>query len=202
MKRAQLADTCSTSLPVSRKLLQLEKDSSVSPNHVRGPPAWAGWGCRVGTVGTRKPPYYVVPLVPCGTVGTMSRVQVEAFKCDVCGHVWLSSSVPGRCARCKSRAWDDGRAQVEDTCSIADRRQKKEARRAALRRDVVKALPSSPALRSVIATPPGAAHHPACRCLRCRPVPAPAPASHPPSPAGFRRTTPRPRRPARSPRLP
>jgi len=39
----------------------------------------------------------------------LSRVYVEAFKCDRCGHVWLPrdmSKSPSSCAKCKSGAWD------------------------------------------------------------------------------------------------
>lgn len=38
----------------------------------------------------------------------MSRVQVWAWKCDSCGHEWLSKQKPVRCAnpKCQVRTWD------------------------------------------------------------------------------------------------
>jgi hypothetical protein len=38
----------------------------------------------------------------------MPTVKVEAWKCGECGHRWLSEEKPKRCARCKSRRWDEG----------------------------------------------------------------------------------------------
>lgn len=40
------------------------------------------------------------------------RVKVDAFQCDLCGHVWLTrdrKAVPTACARCKNPNWDKGR---------------------------------------------------------------------------------------------
>ena len=33
-------------------------------------------------------------------------------ECDKCGHVWFSATVPVRCAKCKSRAWNGGADQA------------------------------------------------------------------------------------------
>lgn len=40
---------------------------------------------------------------------TLGRTQVEALKCEQCGHVWLprrSNERPGLCPKCKSLRWD------------------------------------------------------------------------------------------------
>src|SRR5437016_4530939 len=71
---------------------------------------------------TKSPKVFLVPKVPVGTKstdfgtnsagdgtnGAMGKVGVEAWKCEVCGHVWVGGERPKRCARCKSRRWDDG----------------------------------------------------------------------------------------------
>lgn len=33
-------------------------------------------------------------------------IQVRAAKCDRCGHEWLPSGEPKRCAKCKSPGWN------------------------------------------------------------------------------------------------
>jgi hypothetical protein len=43
------------------------------------------------------------------------RLKVEAFQCDLCGHVWLPRNrkdVPKACARCKNPNWDKGRKKL------------------------------------------------------------------------------------------
>ena len=34
------------------------------------------------------------------------RVLVAAWKCERCGHVWLSEEEPKRCAKCKTPLWN------------------------------------------------------------------------------------------------
>ncbi len=41
-----------------------------------------------------------------GTIGTMSKTTIEAWRCDKCQWVWISDTKPERCSRCKSRTWD------------------------------------------------------------------------------------------------
>jgi hypothetical protein len=39
----------------------------------------------------------------------MSKIQVDAWKCDKCGHVWLVADAdkkPRWCAKCKARSWN------------------------------------------------------------------------------------------------
>src|SRR6266436_8387486 len=42
----------------------------------------------------------------------MPTVKVDVWKCGECGHEWLGEEKPKRCARCKSRRWDDERSQT------------------------------------------------------------------------------------------
>lgn len=41
----------------------------------------------------------------------MSQVNVTAWKCDVCGAVWLDDEKPVRCRKCKARTWDNGKIE-------------------------------------------------------------------------------------------
>ena len=37
----------------------------------------------------------------------MGKVTVEAWKCDLCGHVWLAGNThPKQCAKCRTRVWN------------------------------------------------------------------------------------------------
>ena len=41
-------------------------------------------------------------------VGLMAIIKVEAWKCDLCGHVWIKQpgEKPKQCAKCRTRIWD------------------------------------------------------------------------------------------------
>lgn len=41
----------------------------------------------------------------------MAVIQIQGFKCDVCGHIWISRNretkqLPIACAKCKSPYWN------------------------------------------------------------------------------------------------
>lgn len=42
-------------------------------------------------------------------IALMPIVQVEAWKCSGCSHIWLKGSdeLPVQCARCRSRKWNE-----------------------------------------------------------------------------------------------
>jgi hypothetical protein len=54
----------------------------------------------------------------------MSIITVEAWKCDLCGHVWIKTDVkPKQCAKCRTRIWDcDGGRPV---ASVREQKPKK-----------------------------------------------------------------------------
>ena len=44
-------------------------------------------------------------------ITNMAIIQIKAYKCDVCGHVWISRNrqtkqPPIACAKCKSPYWN------------------------------------------------------------------------------------------------
>jgi hypothetical protein len=42
----------------------------------------------------------------------MSKIQVGAWKCDLCGHVWIAGKVyPKQCAKCRTRIWNSDGAE-------------------------------------------------------------------------------------------
>jgi predicted Zn-ribbon and HTH transcriptional regulator len=48
----------------------------------------------------------------------MAKVQVDAWKCERCGHVWMPREVdmaPRVCPRCKSPYWDRPRKPKKET---------------------------------------------------------------------------------------
>ena len=38
----------------------------------------------------------------------LGQTHIKAWKCDVCGHIWRWPTEPARCAKCRSRNWNDG----------------------------------------------------------------------------------------------
>ena len=37
----------------------------------------------------------------------MAKIKADAWKCDVCGHVWLVGEMyPKQCAKCRTRGWN------------------------------------------------------------------------------------------------
>lgn len=46
----------------------------------------------------------------------MALIKTEAFKCDRCGHIWISEKFthkqpPIACSKCKSAYWNRGSSQ-------------------------------------------------------------------------------------------
>jgi len=37
------------------------------------------------------------------------RIKVDAWECELCGHVWLATGdePPEQCAKCRKRGWND-----------------------------------------------------------------------------------------------
>ena len=57
-----------------------------------------------------------------GYIALMGRVIVEAWKCDLCGHIWLVQDgvIPKQCAKCRTRIWNcDGGAAKQPKMIIA-----------------------------------------------------------------------------------
>lgn len=37
----------------------------------------------------------------------MAKIKADAWKCDICGHVWLVGEMyPKQCAKCRTRVWN------------------------------------------------------------------------------------------------
>lgn len=49
----------------------------------------------------------------------VSVLMVQAWRCDRCGHTWLSGEKPRRCSKCKSAKWDDAPAASQTPALIS-----------------------------------------------------------------------------------
>jgi hypothetical protein len=47
------------------------------------------------------------------------KITHDAWKCEICGHKWLAfdSVPPEKCAKCKSRKWNNEGKRIIDTVS-------------------------------------------------------------------------------------
>jgi hypothetical protein len=53
-------------------------------------------------------------------IALMGKIKADAWKCDLCGHVWLVGEMyPKQCAKCRSRIWNcDGEKVVESPAVV------------------------------------------------------------------------------------
>jgi len=50
----------------------------------------------------------LIALTGFGYNALMACITIEAWKCDLCGHVWLKQAgvTPKQCAKCRTRIWN------------------------------------------------------------------------------------------------
>lgn len=87
-------------------------------------------------------------------IALMAKIKADAWKCDLCGHVWLVGEMcPKQCAKCRSRIWNCDGSKVVESPAV-----------------VVVAPTSKPAARIVTETAyQRPAHAANCRCFQCKP---------------------------------
>ena len=102
----------------------------------------------------------------------MASITIEAWKCDLCGHIWIKQAgvIPKQCAKCRTRIWNcDG--QGEEPTQMIIEPTKKSSR--PIERETLAARVE----RATFAPVPKAsgpqyerpAHAENCACYSCRP---------------------------------
>ena len=132
-------------------------------------PANVGVLCVVGTRRRRRDGE-LVSVLHSGTCynALMASIQVEAWKCDLCGHIWIKQPgvIPKQCAKCRTRVWNCDSESPKAEKMIIARDPKPRAREI-----------EKPAVREVEADPQPAiplaasysrpAHAATCKCGMC-----------------------------------
>ena len=52
-------------------------------------------------------------------IALMGKIKADAWKCDLCGHVWLVGKMyPKQCAKCRSRIWNCDTSKVVESPAV------------------------------------------------------------------------------------
>ena len=52
-------------------------------------------------------------------IALMAKIKADAWKCDLCGHVWLVGEMyPKQCAKCRSRIWNCDGSKVMESPAV------------------------------------------------------------------------------------